>query len=46
MKNKYPEKLLEFIRNKSLATGICVLDDYRNGKIPVNKLIEIYKNHP
>ncbi len=46
MKNKYPQALLDFIKNKSIATGICVLDDYKNGKVTVKRLIEIYKNHP
>lgn len=45
MKPKYPKQLLDFIATKSLATGICILDDYKNGKVPVKKLLEIYKNH-
>jgi len=43
---KYPKTLLDFISTKSIATGICVLDDYKNGKIPAKVLIEKYKNHP
>lgn len=43
---KYPKSLLDFVSTKSIATGICVLDDYKNGKISVKVLLEIYKNHP
>ena len=46
MKSKYPKILLDFIKDKSLATGICILDDYKNGKVPVKRLLEIYKNYP
>ncbi len=45
-KTKYPKELLEFIKTKTIATGICVLDDYKYGNVPVKKLLEIYKNYP
>ena len=45
-KTKYPTILLDFIKNKSIATGICVLDDYKYGKVPIEKIFQIYKCHP
>ena len=44
-KTKYPTILLDFIKNKSIATGICVLDDYKYGKVPIEKIFQIYKFH-
>lgn len=43
---KSPKTLLDFIEHKSLATGICVLDDYRSGKFTIKQILHIYKNHP
>lgn len=45
-KSKYPKTLLDFIEHKSLATGICVLDDYRSKKFTIKQILEMYKNHP
>jgi hypothetical protein len=43
---KYPKKLVEFVKNKSLQTGICVYYDYRYGKHTIAEIIHFYKNHP
>lgn len=45
MKNKYPPKLLEFIKDKSIATGILVLMDYKTKKYTVNQLIAQYEHY-
>ena len=44
-KTKYPPKLLEFIKDKSIATGILVLMDYKLNKYTVNQLIAQYGNY-
>ena len=45
MKNKYPTKLLGFIKDKSLATGILILMDYKTGKYTLKELFKQYGNY-
>lgn len=41
-----PKELQELIASKSLATGILILDDYRNGKVSIKKIKQLYQNFP
>ena len=42
---KNPPKLLEFIKDKSIATGILVLIDYKLNKYTVKQLIAQYEHY-